>query len=681
MLKRLCFTTIGLCAGMLYAQLNTYVTSDILEESGPWQRRDLSIPLSRIVLNYYDFNQSKTPVEYSNANDLPLHAAYLTTGKNISGSDKVSRFSRAIPDILNLGIAVDKGSVQMQQADSITTSWMPHALPFKAFYKTGETISGNDFFYNESIIVRNIVFANTQSEYLLSGVYAGVITVKENKLFVSNGHIQYVISLNVSRPVVRFAANRWFITIDPATLPDNELLISIGFAETVNGLNALDQQLNEAIQPDNAKRALQQQRNYWDEYLTKVPHPHSFDLDDAIPDTIDATLLRNAYYKAWVFMAQNVLPPDQQAFNYPQVCAGKASLWDEGHEIAPFSAAWESFLGIQFYAYVDHALAWQAFKGLMSLVDEDGMLGGESLPSRKAQTALVLYNISGDKESLREVYPALKRYLQWRLRITHWVYGSIRASEQVKDAEFAFSALIDIEHMQKIALLLNMPQEAADWKKQHAAFWQLCLQWFWSDPGQHPVQMYNTVSQERGKGHTIWVTTGLYVNVNKHDNYFNSMMKRFDNDFQPSSPFSGFTLPKYPDLAYTSYGLLHRGDTRKAEALMQANLRDIIKAHAIFAEQYILEGLIPDGVRPSLFGASTIIDFCMLLNGYKYDRGANELILLGNTPRGMSNIPFHQKHIQFITDPVKKIIQIETGVGAGRKNIKWQYGEVKTLKK
>ncbi len=100
-----------------------------------------------------------------------------------------------------------------------------------------------------------------------------------------------------------------------------------------------------------------------------------------------------------------MIPADKQRYPYPQLATGKASLWDEGEPRAPFSAAWESFLGTQFYAFIDPQTAVASFKGLMSLVDQEGMLGGESLPSRKAQTAMVLYRLTGDREMLKETYP------------------------------------------------------------------------------------------------------------------------------------------------------------------------------------------------------------------------------------------------------------------------------------
>lgn len=179
---------------------------------------------------------------------------------------------------------------------------------------------------------------------------------------------------------------------------------------------------------------------YWDDFLkNKIPHPVNFELTSIDKKGITAEQIKKAYYKAWVLLAQNVLEPETENYPYYQVVTGKASLWDEGHELAPFSAAWESFVAIQLFAYIDVNISWSSLKGLLALVDESGMLGGESLPSRKAHTAWVLYELSKDAKSLSEVYPAISRYLNWRLQNPRWIYTNM-TPENEKDAEFVVSA-------------------------------------------------------------------------------------------------------------------------------------------------------------------------------------------------------------------------------------------------
>lgn len=94
--------------------------------------------------------------------------------------------------------------------------------------------------------------------------------------------------------------------------------------------------------------------------------------------------MEEQYYKAWIFLASNVLDISPEAqYPFPQLCCGKPSLWGAGAHEAPYSAAWESLFAIQLYAQIDPDLAWEAFKGLMSLVDPTGMLGEKVYPPGK----------------------------------------------------------------------------------------------------------------------------------------------------------------------------------------------------------------------------------------------------------------------------------------------------------
>ena len=62
--------------------------------------------------------------------------------------------------------------------------------------------------------------------------------------------------------------------------------------------------------------------------------------------------------------------------------------------------------------------------------------------------------------------------------------------------------------------------------------------------------------------------------------------------------------------------------TKKAENVIDACIRDICRSGGWFSEQYeTTDTPYPTGVRPSLFGASMIIDFVMIKNGFRYDMG------------------------------------------------------------
>lgn len=612
-IKRILWTGLWLYAAQGYTQTGADFSSlEWLYETGPEQRRDLSMPGSRIVINFFDFNSTVTPVAYSNSASLPLNAAYLTTFPNTEAKGKQARMSRAVSRLLS--VYKSEGNDRYDSAVHFNTEWRPYALPFSATYADGSRVRGIDYFFDESVIARRLHLEGFKGDLVLRGIITGNTRTGKDRLTVHNGHMQYTIGVS-RKAQITVRDGYWEMRIPVSPVRDS-LNIAVAFSN--GGDQARLAGLSKALALTDIQRLLQERKNYWLDLLNRLPQPGILRLQHVATYGVQPEQLKKAYYKAWIFTAQNLLPEDPDHFPFPQICTGKASLWDEGDLLAPFSAAWESFIGIQFYAYIDKQVAWKAFKGLMSLVDSTGMLGGESLPSRKAQTALLLFKMSGDTAALREVYLALNRYLNWRLQITHWVYGDLRPTLTLKDAEFAFSALIDIRDMMSISEILNEHEGRAQWKTKHEELYRKSLVWFWEKPDTPPFQMMDLQTGKRTPGHALWVTTGLSVIPPLSGLYQQSMMKRFDNEFDPAKPFAGFSMPKYPDLAFTIRGLIQHGYRDKAEQLLEANLRDIVRARASFAEQYKPENLEPDGVRPSLFGSAALIDFCLLMNGYSY---------------------------------------------------------------
>ena len=55
--------------------------SEDLRDSGPRQRRWMSLPGSRLVVNPYDFYSPMSPADYSGGPDLPLNAGYYAGGE------------------------------------------------------------------------------------------------------------------------------------------------------------------------------------------------------------------------------------------------------------------------------------------------------------------------------------------------------------------------------------------------------------------------------------------------------------------------------------------------------------------------------------------------------------------------------------------------------------------------
>lgn len=533
-------------------------------------------------------------------------------------------------------------------------------------------------FFDKNTLVRYIEFSGPDTEFYLSGLINGSVYECDNAIVCNHNQINYAIRISGKMYNIGFRNNHWYIKINTADYKNKPLVISIAFAKKKESRNILLKRSSLPLSTE-LSQIRNSNKNFWNDLMTKLPEPLNFDFESIDPKGVKSEELRKTYYKAWIFTAMNLLEPDDDLYPYPQICTGKASLWSEGDEYAPFSAAWESFLGIQYYAYIDPNVAWDAFKGLMSLVREDGMLSGESLPSRKAQTAMVFYQLTGNLDNLREVYPALKRYMKWRLNITHWVYRDIRPSIYNKDAEFVFSALVDMEHLQDIASILGYKDDVKNWKNKYEDLLKKSYSWFWETPNSMPCEVIDLKTGKRNWGNTIWTCSGFYVKGIK-GLYEKSMLARFDHDYDPDKPFGNFHIPKYPDISYTVYGLLQRGYDKRAKQNIEINLRDIIRAHASFAEQYIGEDFQPDGVRPSLFGSSTVIDFVMLMNGYKYDRGIPQTIILKKEPAGVRNILFRGKRMEIATNGRSKMVSYRNYKNEKQKTMKVPLNKIVCLK-
>ena len=538
------------------------------------------------------------------------------------------------------------GEEACEEAVSYSTEWLPNELPFKATYSDGTTLTGTDFFYDKNTIARQIKFdpSNNNSSFILAGYYAGKdISVTNDILKTNNGTFSFAVKSDVFSPSeiifykskielksqINGSSNPgygpyWAVKFNINLLQKNELKTAVAFSYSNDNeaSSTITNRINAPFNGDNMQTQYTERKMFWNNFLKKVPCPSNFSIETVDNYGITAEQVRRDYYNAWVFVAQNVLEPDPVHFPYPQVVTGKGSMWDESDDRAPYSATWESFFGIQFYAFIDPETAWNAFEGLMSLTDKDGVIGGESLPSRKAQTAWILYQTTQDKERLEKIYAPLERYLNWRLVYPHWIYNSY-PDKNKKDAEFAFSAIIDIDYMIKISEIIRDEQTANEWRTKQKDFYNQCLPWFWRTPTTFPSQYYDLSTQGRSEGHPYWVTSGLHMNLLSGD-YLESLYSLFSFNFNPKKNFggSGMGFPKYPDVSYTLYGLLEHQKTKKAENVIDACIRDICRSGGWFSEQYeTTDTPYPTGVRPSLFGASMIIDFVMIKNGFRYDMG------------------------------------------------------------
>ncbi len=302
-------------------------------------------------------------------------------------------------------------------------------------------------------------------------------------------------------------------------------------------------------------------------------------------------------------------------FPYPQLATGKPALYVEGPAGAAATAAWESLLAMQHYAQLDPDTAWSAYRGLMSLVGPDGELGGEGLPSRKAQTAAVLHALTRDTEAVRNVYPALRRHLLRAEADPRWVFKDSTPAGQ-KDAQFVASVLIDMAHARDLAAVLGDSAEVVMWDAHRIATFADYLRWFWPTPDSGPVEMVRPgTTEDADPGNILWIGCGLHLDLWPEDSpELSALLRRLLDTYRPERTFAGFVQPKYPDISYTVRGLLDHGHRAQARGLANCALRDVVRAHQ-FAETYDGDDSPSGhGVRPSCFGAGLVIDVVWLNN-------------------------------------------------------------------
>ncbi len=297
-------------------------------------------------------------------------------------------------------------------------TWAPHALESSATTATPAVKIDTTTFLRDEATLTQIahIVESDASAVTLVGQVEGRVTFDAGRNAVIVKSERYTARISISRPAEWLGDSSkddlrvWKVSIGNLNAGD-EIVVEARFAPKGEKLPEVAPDFS----PESVREALTTREAEWNRLLGTLPHPLDFELRlvDAKGVTPDA--IRRMYYKAWVFLLQDTLPPmPENGYPYPQVCCGKPSLWAEGHPKSRPSAQWESMIGMQFLSWVDPEAAWRSFEGMMTLVDENGILGGEGLPSRHVQTAWTVYCATGDTARLRNVYPALKRMLDGR---------------------------------------------------------------------------------------------------------------------------------------------------------------------------------------------------------------------------------------------------------------------------
>ncbi|MGO2520893.1 MAG: hypothetical protein ACTH8F_12280, partial [Microbacterium sp.] len=346
------------------------------------------------------------------------------------------------------------GEPWLRAASSYENQWRPEALESRAEYADGK-IDVVDAFHDEDSLSRT-VHATTEGA-ALAGSYDGAASydAELNLLTVTGNYHTYSIALPKDSEV-RFGASVAELSFNAgvampldgngawvAALRDGSEDAVVGIGLAVNDASVTEDAV--AIAQERAAAATQDPtgdreawRSFWNDYLNSVPQVQDFSIQRVADGGITGSEMRHFWFSAWVNLEMNILPATPETGNeYAQLGTGKPSMWMYGTPGTRNVASWDSVLGMQQLAYVDPENAWASFQGMMALVEGGplatepsdkgygtrGELGGESLPSRKAQTAWILYSVTGDREKLDSVYDKLALHLNWERYNMRWVLG------------------------------------------------------------------------------------------------------------------------------------------------------------------------------------------------------------------------------------------------------------------
>lgn len=567
-------------------------------------------------------------------------------------------------------------------ASNFTTSWLPYTLPFTGSYASGTSLTGQDFLADENTVQRVLQFPSTNSatQWILAGSFAGTIAwdATHRVLTVSAASYAYAIAFPpVLTGSISFFPTSLELLADTGQIqtPGNtgawslhiqapqhgDLVVSVAFATTAEGGKDTATRRVLATHGKNWRGALQRQRADWDRRIAGVPHPLNFTLPDpgdGFPVPSPAQV-QHMYYTAWVDLLASTVPPFPDLnYSYPQLNTAKVSLFPG------ISARWDSMLGLQFYAYVNPDLAWQAYNGLMSIVQADGSVGfvrsgGENLPSREAQTAWLLYAITGDRQRLNAIYPTLKRRLLWEEQ--HPFYDNINHpfSPTTKMAEHTFSLVIDLQYAQRIADALQLPRESTFWQTERQNFFQQALSWFWQTPTSQPALIYDTQTGKRQTSLPLMIVTGLHMDQLQGD-YLDSMLQELAAQERLNQPYLGLQSspgPKYPDWSYFVYGLLDHGRLSEAVQVVTSVVQ-VISNNNFISEADTTPGGQPAGVTFSLFGVAAMVDFVWMLNGYRADLGWPHVVNLNIGNGGIQNLQILGARLDLQLDTAKRLVNL-----------------------
>ena len=636
---------------------NSSFDSDSIMNNDADQWRWLSYPESRIVTNYGKRNDK---AKYDGGMNLDL--ALAVNGFQTKNS------------LHKVQMGPKDGSVGDYK--KLETAWYPYKLTADASYETGK-LHMDEFFADKDTFVRLIEVSDASDAKLkMSGRISGITKSGDDLLVEQRDYWMVYKFLKLDNdgkvtgqytPTVK--GEDWSVetTFDNAT---EKLAFSLTLLPKKVEGNSSERTLQLAEQTTgankNLNKLLKNTKAYWDGLLAKVPAPQSFGVKgNASNGTISAEAHRKSFYAAWAFQYQNIVEPTpEKEYDYYQVTLGLASTWSHGAASAPNSCSWESLFDIQEISYVEPDIAWNAMEGFIYSIDDNGILDGECLPSQKAHTVWVCYEnmIKAHpeqkaelNEKLADLYSYVRKYLVWRADNPRWIYGGENFANE-KDISFVTQWYSDVNYAIKIANMLGKYDDVAMFEQMKTEMGEQAREWFSAeyDPEQ-PESRDNRIMAfcflgADGKNNYSW--SGSSHNAKSDDalNYvYEAIFADFPKDLtdklvhsylafidgHEDEPLLGFKFYKYGDGAHTAYGLLEKEAEYPELAGKWEEYVDAILANAIknvdFAECLRVGGNTThlEGVEPSSFTASAVIDYTYMKNGMRIDMG--EPVSLGGS--------------------------------------------------
>lgn len=591
--------------------------SDYIRNDVPRQIRWLSYPFSRLVLN--PNTVECTGKEYlPMQNDLDLIIGYY------AGDQSVRPFHRK----QHCMISIDADDNAFYIADSVKTAWYPYKIAYSADYDRIRTVlTGFDFFAGPDSIIR-VLELNGQKDcsICLNGTGDGELSWDSTcgVILISGKHYFYALRIVSLDDLLNARENGVVPVLNGQEWSVNsnarKVALGYGFSTRQEGSLAAVQRANACFNRTIPEQ-LQESKTFWDRTLGCVPAPVNWGVKAIDPEGITPEQHRSRYYAAWAFLISNMLiETPERGFNHRQVTIGKAAMWVDGSAVCPSNCAWESFFEIQKLALLYPKTAWSAVEGFMSMIDADGWLEGECLPSQKAHTVWVVHNISPDEERLKAIYPAIKRYLLWRERNPYWIWSPggpekpVEPSDQ-KDISFVSQWMTDVDYAILICAELGYSEDMEMWKQRKTVMIDNVREWFFTEKGVLGIYWADSGKRDDRALFTI----DMLVNYLAPD--LDERLKEYYLSMHDASKdLAGLEWSKYGNIYHTLMGLYDKKLTRQANELADAIIKHMLLVRD-FCEVETQGVHEVDGVNPSAFSACQIIGLTWMRNGMRYEKG------------------------------------------------------------